>query len=76
MTSPNNIDDAHIAALLEEAFQWLIGLANIPEDAIIPAGGNADPMHPSNIDVTFMAPEYEGDHRLLLQLPLETMVSG
>ena len=65
MTSPNHIEDARISALAEEAFQWLIGLANIPEDAIIP-----------DVHVTSMVPDYEGDHTLLLQTPLAATVSG
>ena len=74
MTSPNHIDDVRISALAEEAFQWFIGLANIPEGAIIPGGGDEDAIQPSDAHVTSMVPNYEGDHTLLLQQPLGATV--
>ena len=74
--SPPNADDARFAALSEETFQWFIGLANLPDTAVMRSSDNGNATYPSGGNVTSMVPEYNEDYTWPLEQPFEAKVSG
>ena len=73
---PPNDDDARFAALSEGAFQWFIGLANLPDAAVVRSSDDGNTAYPSGGYVTSVIPEYNEDHTLSLEQLLEATVSG